>query len=40
MVLREVWPHVRSHHTTKDDALTELQQYDCELPTPDSGRKS
>ena len=27
-----------SDHTAKDDALTELEQYECELPTPDSGK--
>jgi len=27
-----------SDHTTKGDALIELEQYECELPTMDSGK--
>jgi hypothetical protein len=29
-----------SDHIMKEDALVELEQYECELPAPDSGRKS
>jgi hypothetical protein len=28
-----------SHQLKKEDAVAELEQYACELPTPDSGKR-